>query len=105
MNAKDQFLTHVQNKPIFCAEFYILKQVQKKLFHVYETHHIKLPVDWDETQWNEMLSQLQKFTYNSPQDMISGTIWYHDLTWSEKENSPKSEWRYLRYPKVPRYLY
>jgi hypothetical protein len=66
---------------------------------------ILLKVGYSESEYSEFLKNLD-FTYNaSLTGDLSGTIWFVDNTWCEREECDYSEWWEHKYcPEIPKEL-
>jgi hypothetical protein len=96
-NAKQEFISHIQNRKVKCAKIskgddYEDNQVSFELGCAYNTD-----------EWNEFLKKLD-FGYNSGYggQELFGTIWYEDGTWSDRGEYDGSEWyEYHICPEIP----
>lgn len=96
-NAKQEFISHIQNRKVKCAKIskgddYIGNKVSFELGCAYNTD-----------EWSEFLNKLD-FGYNSGYggQELFGTIWYEDGTWSDRGEYDGSEWyEYHICPEIP----
>jgi len=86
-NAKDEFLRHISNREVLCA------QIQKGDDYDEEQSVFNLTTGWTKEDWDSFLSNLD-FEYDSGYggQNLFGTIWYVDGTWSERAEYDGSEW-------------
>lgn len=97
MNAKSEFLKHTSGRALKCATFY--------LAHRYDEAAITflLPVCFSEAQLKKFLRALN-FEYDSGYggQVLFGTIWYQDGTWSTRGEYDGAEWWELHeIPPIP----
>ena len=76
INARNEFVQHVKNRPIICA---LIEHDGLKI-------KLVLPVGYTKGQLARFLGRLS-FEYSSgdESDELSGGIWYKDGTWSERD--------------------
>lgn len=86
-NAKGEFLNHISNRGILCA------QIQKGDDYGDDVMTFNLTTGWTNEDWNQFLSDLD-FEYDSGYggQELFGTIWYVDGTWSDRGEYDGSEW-------------
>jgi len=85
-NAKQEFLRHIENRKILCAT------IGSKRIHSDENQCL-LTTGWSDEDWNIFLANLD-FEYDSGYggQLLFGTIWYEDGTWSDRGEYDGSEW-------------
>lgn len=96
-NAKAEFLAHVGEHPVQCAEIQV---------YLGKPRDIRLPVGYTLEQYEAFLTELE-FEYDSGYggQRLFGTIWYCGSTWSKRGEYDGSEWWELcRKPITPKYL-
>jgi hypothetical protein len=102
INAKDEILNHISNKPkIKCVSIQFTK-FQYELV----PHYINLETAWDGDEWEIFIDRLS-FEYNNGygSQNLTGTIWYIDGTWSRRCEYDGSEWwEYISCPEIPDFL-
>lgn len=103
MNARDEFIKHVGDNKIKCANLY-------KDFdwgsEDYESWH-RLRVGYSAKEYEDFLKSLDFYYDNGygGQELF-GTIWYEDGSWSERGEYDGSEWwEYKRVPDIPTALF
>lgn len=97
INARDEFLDHTKGRVIKCAMF--------NFRHRYDEEPLifSLPVGYTDAQRKKFLRALD-FEYEDGygSQMLFGTIWYEDGTWSERDDYDGNEWWILRVvPEIP----
>jgi hypothetical protein len=105
MNAKEEFLKHIQNKPLVkCAIITFgnntwLDEDEKVPTHLLKSNY--MGGDWD----NFLKAIDQKYDNGFGGQVLFGTIWYEDGTWSSRGEYDGSEWwEYNKCPKIPKEL-
>ena len=96
MNAKTEFLEHVNGKEILCAQF----ASEGKCCGGF------LKTGFSEAAYRRFLSALD-FEYDEEFGVqeLYGTIWYKDGTWSSRGEFSGSEWwEYNKCPEIPEEL-
>ncbi len=98
MNAKKEFLEQIR----YVKSRVIAVEIKHEYsYGSFNTHSWRTGEDWD-----AFLSSLD-FEYDSGygSQMLHGTIWYEDGTWSEREEYDGSEWwSHRKCPEIPSYL-
>lgn len=104
MNARLEFISHIQNKEVLCLEItYVYdgesdEESKVKRFHLTKGYTIE--------EYNDLLKSLD-FEYDSGygSQELFGNIWYKDGTWSDRYEYDGSEcWDYQSSPDIPDYL-
>ena len=94
MNAKEEFISHVNARPVLCA----------KIHGDYGDPAVfNLTTGWGVEDWSKFLSSLD-FEYDAGYggQNLFGTIWYQDGTWSDRGEYDGSEWWDYHYcPNIP----
>lgn len=102
-NAKIEFLNHISNRDVICAslrrggDWDSDDNSQKLLIKVPSSRGdysvFNLTTGWTKEDWDNFLSGLD-FTYDSGYggQILFGTIWYADGTWSDRGEYDGSEW-------------
>jgi hypothetical protein len=101
MNAKNEFVRHVNNRKVKCADI-IHPQVDGK--DCIKNFHLKF--SFSEDDYLNFLNQLN-FDYDEDygRQELYGTIWYEDGTWSSRGEYDGLEWwEYHVMPEIPSYL-
>ena len=96
MNAKEEFLEHIENRKIKC----VLIQV---CYSYEDTESIKLKCSYSNDDYLKFL-ELLDFDYDNGYGLqeLYGTIWYEDGTFSERGEYDGSEWwKYMSVPEIP----
>lgn len=102
MNAKEEFIKHINQRQVKCAS------IQKGYYYDEpdEIRKIHLKVNYTKDDYNQFLKDLD-FTYDNGfggQELF-GIIWYTDGTWSERGEYDGSEWwEYNSVPEIPKEL-
>lgn len=102
MNAKKEFLGHIKDRKILCANISYRNcwnfQGPMKDFN--------LPVGYTQEQYDEFVSSLNfKYDAGYGGQELFGTIWYTDGTWSDRGEYDGSEWwNYHICPNIPENL-
>ena len=99
-NEKDEFLRHIANREVLCA------QIQKGDNYHDKPTILNLTTGWTKEDWDQFLSDLD-FEYDSGYggQELFGTIWYVDGTWSDRGEYDGSEWyEYHICPQIPKEL-
>lgn len=97
INAKEEFLEHVNGKEVLCAYIY-----DTMLYPSVDNAYI-LKRGYTEEDLNNFLSSLD-FEYDDSVGFLvfSGNIWYADGTWSERfEHEELEWWVHVTYPDIP----
>lgn len=97
MNAKDEFIEHIEDREVLCADI-----ANKDYWEKGRTTFL-LKQGYSEDDYSNFLNSLN-FTYDSGYggQELYGTIWYTDGTWSSRGEYDGSEWwEYNRVPDVP----
>jgi hypothetical protein len=101
MNAKDEFLEHIENRKVKCStvaygnDYY--EEEQSKYF---------LKVGFSKQDFDSFVNSLN-FSYDDSygSQEIFGIIWYEDETWSSRGEYDGSEWwEYNKIPTIPEEL-
>lgn len=115
MNAKKEFLGHVEGKPPIQCVLIKFEDWDDELYHDDEDDGyllgggskapvtITLPENYSEAEFDTFLSQLD-FDYDAGYgiQMLFGTVWYKDGTYSERSEYDGSEWwEYRKAPEIP----
>ena len=93
INAKDEFIEHVQDREVLCAT-------------IGGFFASNLKIGYSQSDYEEFLSQLN-FRYNDGYgtQQLYGKIWYKDGTWSSRDEYDGSEWwEYHVVPAIPEEL-
>jgi hypothetical protein len=93
MNARLEFLNHVNNRPVLCAQ-------------IQSDNCANLTTGWNKEDWDKFLSDLD-FDYDNGygSQNLFGTIWYVDGTWSTRGEYDGSEWYVYHFcPLIPKEL-
>ena len=101
MNAKEEFLGHIKDRKILCADM-----AHQDCWHNGPSADFKLPVGYTQKQYDEFLDSLD-FQYDKGYggQELFGTIWYTDGTWSDRGEYDGSEWwSYQKCPNIPENL-
>jgi hypothetical protein len=94
MNAKQEFIEHVGERKVLCAQVDVHITISRTCFLV----------QGDDLQ--EFLEVLN-FAYDADygKQKLFGTIWYEDGTYSRREEYDGAEWwEHVEVPKIPDYL-
>ena len=95
MNAKEEFLRHVESRQVLCVQI-----------SDYDNTQFNLKVGYSAFDFDKFLEQLN-YEYDAGYggQELYGVIWYKDGTWSEREVYNGSEWwAYKGCPVIPDYL-
>ena len=86
-NAKGEFLNHISDRELLCAQIY------ERVTYGEKPKFINLTTGWTNEDWNQFTSDLD-FEYDSGYggQNLFGTIWYVDGTWSSRGEYDGSEW-------------
>lgn len=100
MNAKEEFLEHIKEREVLCAEIV--------LDAPYEDNPLKviLKIGYSPYDFEKFLKQLD-FNYDSWQgnQELYGVIWYIEGSWSERDQCDGYEWwEYRSLPEIPEYM-
>jgi hypothetical protein len=101
MNAKAEFLRHIKDRKVLCADM-----SHQDCWHYGPSSEFKLPVSYTQEQYDEFLNLLD-FEYNDGYggQELYGTIWYKNGTWSDRGEYDGSEWwEYQSCPGIPEKL-
>jgi hypothetical protein len=101
MNARLEFLNHVNNRPVLCAQIQYSFLCRPKVDNC-----ANLTTGWGREDWDKFLSDLD-FEYDNGwgSQNLFGTIWYVDGTWSTRHEYDGSEWyEYHVCPPIPKDL-
>ena len=110
MNAKEEFLEHIEDKKVLCAyvkkssEFNQLLEIDEYLFNNGNRPNLGsiLHKGYSQEDFDEFLKSIDFEYYNGygGQELF-GTIWYEDGTWSSREEYDGSEWwRHFEVPEI-----
>lgn len=98
MNAKDEFLEHINNREILCCSITLTIEG-----YLYRSNIHNLHVGYSKAEYIEFIKSIDN-EYDSgfgSQNLI-GTIWYKDMTWSSRNEYDGSEWWvYYKVPEIP----
>jgi hypothetical protein len=104
-NAKSEFLNHIYNRVVLCAQIERGDNYYDADEEIIERNFI-LTTGYNEEDWNNFLSKID-FVYDSgygSQELFC-TIWYADGTWSDRGEYDGSEWyQYHKCPDIPDYI-
>jgi len=106
MNALQEFIEHVNDKPLLCATI-SLPTIMSNDGEILNGVFLNLPIGFNKEQLNAFLNAMSSIEYDDGygSQELFGIIWYHDGTWSERhEYDGSEEWRYKCCPTVPEYL-
>jgi hypothetical protein len=101
MNAKEEFLGHIKDRKVLCADM-----AHQDCWHNGSSSEFKLPVSYTQEQYDEFVNSLD-FEYDKGYggQELFGTIWYKDGTWSDRGEYDGSEWwDYQSCPGIPQEL-
>jgi hypothetical protein len=101
MNAKEEFLRHIKDRKVLCADMSHQDCWRNRL-----SSEFKLPVSYTQEQYDEFVNSLD-FEYDKGYggQELFGTIWYKDGTWSDRGEYDGSEWwNYQSCPSIPQEL-
>lgn len=104
MNAKDEFLRHIEARKVKCVEI-SAEETYEPSGPKYGKNAL-LPVGHTAEEMALFLESLN-FEYHNGYggQELFGTIWYEDGTWSERGEYDGSEWwEHVVLPEVPEYL-
>jgi hypothetical protein len=88
MNAKAEFLRHIRDRKVLCAEI-----SYNDCMHEYPMKAFKLPVSYTQEQYDEFVNSLDfEYDHGYGGQELFGTIWYKDGTWSDRGEYDGSEW-------------
>ena len=100
MNAKKEFLSHIEEREVLCAEIVLdATYVDNPVTYI-------LKVGYSLSDFEKFLEQLD-FNYYSGYgwQKLYGIIWYEGGSWSERGEYDGSEWwEYKSLPEIPDYL-
>lgn len=104
MNAKMEFLDHIKDRIVICAEINIGGDGYPKD----ECKTLLLKKGFSDADLEEFLSKLD-FEYSDEMAWssisLTGTIWYSDGTWSVRDAwNGKEWWSYMSTPEIPEFL-
>lgn len=105
MNAKEEFLKHIGDRKVKCALLYTELEWNEEYTHK-NTKDYSLLTNFVEWQYTNFLNSID-FNYNSGYggQVLFGTIWYIDGTWSSRGEYDGSEWwEYNKCPNIPEEL-
>ena len=88
-NAKEELLEHIKDRSVKCVHVSLINDEDNEIIAIGQLEKIieKINFDYD----NGFGAQ-----------MLHGTIWYEDGTWSERQEYDGSEkWVYKKCPKLP----
>ena len=96
MNAKEEFLRHVESRQVLCVH----------IGDYDDTSRINLKVGYSAFDFDKFLDQLNyEYDNGFGGQKLYGVIWYKDGTWSERGEYDGSEWwAYKCCPIIPDYL-
>ncbi len=103
MNAKNEFVKHVENKEVKCAWINFGCDWDDDFLSL----NLELPINYSNEQFEEFLNKLN-FEYDNGYgtQYLQGTIWYTDGTWSDRGEYDGSEWwQHQSVPNIPDSLY
>jgi hypothetical protein len=94
-NAKQEFLTHINDKEVVAAWVEIIGQPLNCL-----------PLGYNRQVSSEFLNKLDvEYCDSYGTQELHGTIWYADNTWSTRESYDGMEWwQHHSRPRIPDYL-
>lgn len=98
MNAKKEFLKHIENRRVLCAYISVTDTVVKDYYI--------LTTGYTNDEYLNFLSEID-FEYDAGYGTqnLFGTIWYMDGTWSERYEYDGSEWwENKKVPQIPDFL-
>ena len=101
MNAKEEFLGHIRDRKVLCADM-----AHQDCWHNGPSTDFELPVGYTQEQYDEFINSLD-FEYDKGYggQELFGTIWYTDGTWSDRGEYDGSEWwNYQKCPSIPENL-
>ena len=87
INAKQEFIEHVGNKKIKCAD------IQYQHWFTDPETKVQLKVNHDISDYVDFIARLN-FEYDNSygSQVLFGTIWYEDGTWASRGEYDGSEW-------------
>jgi hypothetical protein len=100
INAKDEFIDHIQDRNILCVSIQYGDPYYRDYINLF------LPCGYSDSLFESFLDSLN-FNYNDGfgSQELFGCIWYKDGTWSVREVDGVLEWWSYRYvPKIPKEL-
>ena len=101
MNAKEEFLGHIKDRKILCADM-----SYQDCWRENPGKTLELSVRYTQEQYDEFVNSLD-FEYDKGYggQELFGIIWYTDGTWSDRGEYDGSEWwSYQRCPNIPEKL-
>lgn len=99
MNAREEFLKHIEDRKVICAE--ICKGAE--YYDPEERIVTRLKLNYSDKDYKKFLRRLN-FGYDDGYggQNLYGTIWYDDGSWSERGEYDGSEWwEYKKCPEIP----
>jgi len=92
MNAKTEFIRHINGKPQVVAAWLWFNAFQSDA-------EVTLYKNFDSLQFIDFMARIDRDCYN-----YDGTIWYEDGTWSERVTTYEGEelWEHRVCPDLPR---
>lgn len=99
MNARSEFINHVNARPVLCVHIQHGDDYDRPLV-------FDLTTGWTREEWTQFLTDLD-FEYDNGYggQRLFGTIWYSDGTWSDRGEYDGSEWwEYNKCPQIPEEL-
>ena len=96
MNAKKEFLDHIEDRKVLCVT--LVYELSRK-----EEKYYRLKVDYNTDDYRNFLKSID-FEYDNGYGSIEleGTIWYNDGSWSERGEYDGSEWwSHKECPRIP----
>lgn len=114
MNAKEEFLEHIEDKKVLCAHikksssFDEIMELDEYLFNCGDKPSLGsiLHKGYSQEDFDEFLKSIDFEYYDGYGDQeLFGTIWYEDGTWSFRQEYDGSErWRHFELPEIPEEL-
>lgn len=99
MNAKQEFISHVDDRKVKCASI-SGREHYNRHNDSWDSSNFDLRLDYSPSEFQEFLNLLD-FNYDNGYggQELHGTIWYDDGTWSSRGEYDGSEW--WEYNKCP----
>ena len=97
INCCDEFLDHIKDKDVLCAELYLGKD------YIPNRQGFFLRVGYSVEEWKSFCKRLN-FQYDEGYgcQVLFGIVWYKDGTWSQRhEYDGREWWDHMICPRVP----
>ena len=100
MNAKNEFINHVGNSNILCCSIEFGDDEDS------DDYIIGLTTGWTKDEFDLLMEKLNReYDPGYGCQILFGTIWYTDGTWSDRFEYDGSEnWQYNKCPDIPSIL-